>query len=238
MPNPNADAGDGAETTPTGTDSTANQPNIEKLQAQLKQFTQQIEDKDNTIVDLQNKLSEITTEATEYKKRFTGSQGSYQREQSKWKEAIEKNDEMTATIKSLSEQVEQLTGNLATITEERDVAVSEAEIANLGLERTKIIIEEFPGFLTLEADGLLPDGSGDEFRNTLKKFAARMEKLGVDNIIGELSGSSPAPPEGEGDKTRDALFGDLKGLLRGQADLTMEEYDQAYDKMLQSMSKE
>ena len=236
------DAGNDAATPPEGTDASDNQPTLETVKKQLAEARTSLDTakndadaKDDQIVALQTKLDESAEDAKEYRKRFTGSQGAYQRDQEKWKQTEARNTEITEAMASLTETNQSLQTQYDEQTEKLETATTEAEIAKLGLQRMDIIFKEFPGLVPWEIDGLLPEGTGDDLRESLGKYAERLEKAGVENILDDLTGASPTPPDGDSADTEKALMGNITAAL---AEGDVEAFDKAYDKYLEKTGKE
>lgn len=207
--------------------TTGKQPEIE---AQLRVAQQDLETANARVKSL-----EADTDI--WKSRFTGSQGTYQRDQEKWKATKLKNEELSTTIASLTEANETATEELATATEELSIVKAESMAATAGLDRNNIIFKEFPSLGVFEADGLLPEGVGDDLRTKLKAFQEKLEKLGVDKMTTVLEGSSPSPPDGVEDvETSEALWETaMKALREGNTEV----YEEAYSKYLsQKFSKD
>ena len=233
----NDDAGNDAAPPPNGTGAPDNQPTIETVQKQLSTVKSDLDStrnelaaKDDQLVALQTQYDDMSEKEKEYRKRFTGSQGAYTRDQQKWKETEERNKEITDSMASLTETNQSLQAQFDEANEKLETATTEAEIAKLGLQRMDIVFKEFPGLVPWEIDGLLPDGTGDDLRESLKKYVDRLEKAGVENVLTDLVGSSPTPPDGDNADTADALMAGVTSALTAG---DQEAYDKAYDLYLQ-----
>jgi len=152
------------------------QPTQEELNKALEQVTA-----------LQQDLKAAQEDATLYKKRFSGLQGTYQRDKAKWHTADD-------TIKEFEERAglwEDERSKLTARVEELETSQVELDVTKASLERLQIIATEFPALLSLESDGLLPDAVGDDLREKLESMSEHLVKTGKKAIEQNLEGSVP-----------------------------------------------
>jgi len=178
-PDPNLAAGNPPDPTANGAGSQGNQPG--DLQAKFDAAQAQI-----------TTLTTQAAEAESWKNRFTGLQGTYQREQAKWTNDSGRISEFEKQIAALSDERTTLQTQIAELTPYK------AEVGTLKAqqERQKIIVGEFPDLFPFEVDGLLPDGTGDELRRKLTAMRTRLEASNSGALDKRLSGSVPPPPGG------------------------------------------
>lgn len=217
---PNA-AGDGQDPN-NQEDPTGDQP--DDLQVQL--------DKANvSLSDVQAELAKVTKESNEWLSRFTGMQGKYQQEKKKWDDASGDLSGLPTQLSDLQTQMD----TLQTKFDDGQIQISalqaEKDFANQSLERKNIIFKEFPGLISFEGDGLLPEGVGEDLRTKLTAFNDKMTKLGGDQFETLLSGSSPAKPNAS-DESAQGSFDEAKKAFRSG---DTEAYNTLYGKHLQQL---
>ena len=81
-------------------------------------------------------------------------------------------------------------------------AEAEARKAKADLERMQMIVNDFPQLLPFHKDGVLPEGTGEELKEKLTKFASHLQTMvgqkpaGNTNLAG-AAGSTPPSPNGQ-----------------------------------------
>jgi len=179
--------------------------------------------------ELQAKINALEKDRDEWRSRATGWQGTYQREQDKWKADSAKVSDLSNQIAMLVEERDSKERLLQETSGSYSLLETEFEVAKLQLERTQILIKEFPDLLQFEADGLLPDGTGDEFKTKLGKFKEVLGNAGKGNAKAALAGGSPVPPGSTQPQTRSDLWkAATEALRKGDAAA----YEENYSKFL------
>jgi len=190
--------------------------------------------------DWKRLADEYKQQADEYKQRFTGMQSKYQQELAKW---TEQNDQATTRAKTLEAQVQQLSGvkegaemQLKALQEQHETATGELDILKDSHERLRLITGEFNDLLQFEAQGLLPDGNGEELRGKLSTFRDMLGKQGKQEALKQLEGLSPAaaPKEGSAPSVDDAWATVLKAMQSDDPAV----YDEAYNEYMKLSTKE
>lgn len=175
------------------------------------------------------------TEEVDWKKRFTGLQGTYQREQEKWKADTARIKELEGLLAGLDTERNSLQAKvdeLAPLPEK--YAVLQAQH-----ERFSIIAGEFPALITDERDGLLPTGSGDELRAKLTKIVERRQASVQDAgkaAAGKLlEGAVPPTPSGVQPQGSEQLY---KAALAALREGKTAEYKDLYDQYIKALQEE
>jgi len=181
--------------------------------------------------DAQAKFLAAQTEAQTNMSRFVGMQGKYQTEKSKWESQMAQVKDLPTQLATTQEQFDKAQQEAQQLKEQLDLANSEAQVARLQADRLNIIVKEFPQLLQFEADGLLPDDSGDELRTKLTAFSKRLTDIGGDAFKQMMIGASPASPTSAGQKSATDLWKEVGEALRTG---NMAEYDKAYAAYLQA----
>jgi hypothetical protein len=182
--------------------------------------------------DLLAQIEAANKVATEWRNRFTGLQTTYQRDQARWKSDADKLAEVSEASAKLQEERGSLAASAAELQEKHDQMLTELTTLKAQQERQTILIKEFPQLLSLEADGLLPDDTGDELRAKLKKLSDKLVALNKDAFKESLSGASPTPPAPKGEeKPEDILARAMQAYREGK----FPEYDQAYSDYLKAI---
>lgn len=238
--NPNA-ADDALASSAGDTDGDPNVANVGQSQETGKETTgsqpgddwkAKYEAAQASLEELNAKLDAKSRESNEWMTRFTGMQGKYQQEKKKWEESAGDLSKLPDQLSGLQTQF----NDLQSMYDESQTQIlalqTEKEIAEHSLERKNIIFKEFPGLIPFEADGLLPDGTGDEFREKLSAFNEKMTKIGGDAFEAIVAGSSPPQPKSsETLGTQEILNEALKSFREGD----METYDNLYGQYLQKV---
>ena len=220
---PNAD-GDGQD--PNNKDgSTGDQPDSE-LQVQLDKAKADLS-------SVQAELDKTKKESNEWLSRFTGMQGKYQQEKKKWEEASGDLSGLPTKLTDLQTEKDDLQSKYDDTQTQLLATQTEKDIAELSLERKNIIFKEFPGLISFEGDGLLPDGTGEDLRTKLTAFNEKMTKIGGDQFEALLSGASPEKPKASEDDASSILNEALKAFREGD----MTTYDTLYGKHLEKLDK-
>jgi uncharacterized protein YukE len=184
--------------------------------------------------ELQAQINALTKERDEWRSRATGWQGTFQREQDKWKADSTKVTDLSNQIAKLVEERDAKARLVDETSGSYSLLETEYEIAKHQLERTQILIKEYPDLLQFEADGLLPDGTGDEFKTKLGKFKEVLANSGKGRAAAVLSGGSPTPPGGSTPQSSDDLWKAAKDALRQGKTA---EYEDLYSKYLAEKSR-
>jgi hypothetical protein len=176
-------------------------------------------------------LVKALNEAQEWRTRFTGLQGKYQQEQAKWAGDSVKLMELTEQLTKLTGEKEATSLELTSAKEKLDTLATEKELAQLQLERLNIVTNEFPSLIPFLKDDLIPDDTGDELREKLKKLDAKLLEIKGDVKAEHVKGASPPsspPPAGN---TPQALLTQAKeAMVAGN----IAEYNRLYDMYIQS----
>lgn len=166
-------------------------------------------------------------DAEDYKKRFTGLQGTYSREQQKWQADAVRLKELDEAMRSLDTERTTLKALLADIQPKHESLQSQ-------YDRLHIIATEFPSLLEFEKDGLLPGGTGDELRTKLSAFQNKLKTNEVAAVKSTMSGTAPATPKSEGQQTpKDLLNQAVAAMRQGK----MDEYNSLYSQYLIETNK-
>lgn len=153
------------------------------------------------IEGLRQQATDAEKSADEWKSRFTGMQGTYQREQKKWKTDIDRVSELEGIVAGFDDERTGLQTQITDLTEKSD----EMKSTQVQLDRMTIISLEFPDLLSFENDGLLPKVSGDDLREKLGSMRTLLKERGKSAVESALEGTPPAPPVGQEPKTKDEI---------------------------------
>ena len=178
--------------------------------------------------DFKAQFEQSQREASEWKKRFTGLQGAYQRDQQKWQTDSARVRELETLIAGFDDERKTLRGEL----ESNATALTELEVVKGSLERLKTITAEYSDLLPFEKDGLLPDGAGDELRTRLNAFREKLAALGKQAIEQKLEGSVPPKPKAETPRNSAEL---LQAAISEMKKGNPQEYQRLYDEYLQAV---
>lgn len=209
-----------AASTALGAGATGEQPNYKALlEALLPEYDA-----------LASDLDKVSQTAEEFKSRHSGLQGKYQQEQEKW---VKDTD---AAI-SMRDQLAKLSGEREALVIERDTLKTTAEKAAAAVteaaakaDRLTLIARDYPALLPFEADGLLPAGTGDDFKAKIAKFNEKLAGKGTEAVTEFRKGETPPPPAGVTPNTSAALFKQANDALREGK--PMADYDRLYDQGL------
>ena len=199
------------------TEPTGDQPDAAELQVQLDA--------------VQAELVKAKKESSDWLARFTGMQGKYQQEKKKWDEAAGDLSGLPTQLSDLQTQMDSLQTKYDDGQVQLAAAQREKELTDLSLERKNIIFKEFPGLISFEGDGLLPEGTGDDLRTKLGAFNDKMTKIGGDQFETLLSGSSVIKPKADDPGAKSVLDEALQAYNKGDMAL----YDTLYGKHLQQL---
>lgn len=180
-------------------------------------------------------LEKEPVKTEDWQKRFTGLQGAYQRDQEKWKAT---QTELESTKKSLAELTTGKTSieeALKARSEEYERLATEHEIASHQLDRLTIILTKYPALADFEAEGLLPDGTGEEFAKKLDIFAAKIGRTGKESIAKHLEGATPPTPGTTPATTSASLWQQAMTALTTGDTVA---YDKLYTQFLEESKKE
>ena len=199
----------------TGTDTTDTQPG-EDWEAKLEAANEA--------------LRLAKEESKNWRDRFTGMQGKYQQEKEKWEKAMGNQAGLPDQLAKVQADYDKLQSDHAMTLDQVLALETEKEVAEHALERKNIIFKDFPGLIAFEADGLLPDGTGDELKTKLTAFSEKMTKIGGDAFEAIIAGSSPPSPTSSEVLGEDqALDGALKAFREGD----MEAYNKLYGQAIE-----
>jgi len=179
--------------------------------------------------DFETQIAQLMKERDEWRNRATGWSGTYQREQGKWKETETKVSDLSAQIATLMEQVNTHKGVADAASGSVSYYASALEIANLQLSRQSILINEFPELLSFEAEGLLPEGTGDDLKIKLKKFKEKVVQNGKVNLQTYVQGGTPPAPGSANASTPEEL---RKGYQAALKSGDRAEYERLYSQYL------
>jgi len=200
-------AGNTTETTASGAVTTGNQPDMVK----------------------------IIQEAQEWRTRFTGLQGKYQQEQTKWAGDFAKLTEVTDQLNKLSGEKEAIELELTTAKEQLDTLITEKEIVAASLERLNIVTSEFPSLIPFLKDDLIPDDTGDALREKLKKLDSRIDEIKGTTRTEHAQGASPGTTPAPAGNSSQALLKQANDAMRAG---NIAEYNRLYELFIQSKTKE
>lgn len=142
--------------------------------------------------------------AEEWAKSYKGLQGAFQKLQNESKADI---DKLTAELSDAQTEIQSLTQGgtskddqltvlqteVAKQKETINSLKSEKESADAQLQRKNLVMQDFPELAAWEAQGLLPDASGDdELREQLEKFRGTLAGQVGATVKSTIAGSSPA----------------------------------------------
>lgn len=179
-----------------------------------------------TQLELEAKLKAAQAEAAQWQTRFTGMQGSFQKEQIAAKEAATRLAETNALIESLTSAKTAAETQLVTLKEGLDSKTTELEVANAQVERFTTVMQKYPQLLPFM--DVLPDGVGEDFEKKLGVFAERLSVMGTDQMKDfKKMNMPPSPPPKE--------IGGEDLLKQAQAAMragNTEEYNKYYDQYL------
>lgn len=136
---------------------------------------------------------------TNWQARFTGLQGKYQQEQTKWADDITKMTDIESQLGDVSGIREQLDLQVTGLKEQLDTATTEKEISESQLERLTIVTTEFPTLVPFLQDDLIPDDTGEPLREKLVKMTTRLEEaanVSHQQIVDDLAEGATPPPAG------------------------------------------
>jgi len=179
-------------------------------------------------LDYKTLYEQAQAEATDWKKRFAGLQGTYQREQTKWKTDLTHLTELDGLVKGFDDERNQLKLQL----DELSTAKDELEVLKASHERIGIIAKEFPDLLDMETDGLLPDDSGDDLRKKLAAMRTRLQTAGKTAIQDNLKGAVPPTTSGDAPKGKEELN---KARIKAFAEGKTEEYERLTNEYFQQL---
>jgi len=206
MTEPTSDAGTATDATADGAASSGNQPDYKAL------------------------CEAAQVEAADWKKRFTGLQGTYQRELLKWQDATKRVSELEATLAGADDHRKTLVAEIETLRPMK----AELDTVRAAMDRQKLIVSEFPGLFSLEVKGLLPADTGDALRvklNDLKALMAATEKSAIQD---KLEGGVPPTPSGDQPKGPKELQKAMNEAFRaGKTD----EYNKLADEYYKAIAK-
>lgn len=182
--------------------------------------------------DFRTLYEQALKESAEWKNRFNGLQGTYQREQQKWKSDADTLTGMKSTLDAITAEKTGLQSLVDDLNVRFSTLQTEREVESNNLERMKIVVEEFPQLTSFLTKGLIPDGNGDELRQKLKSLSETVTSL-KDQVIDEFraGGSPPQPPRPKTETKKSDLQVQLMEAFRNN-DLTT--YDRLYNEILKS----
>lgn len=214
----------GAPATTPGAAGTDTQPDYQALYQELLQRNEELE-------------------KTDWYKRFTGLQASYQREKTTWQDTKALSDSLRQENETLRTQTSELETKHNSVAEQLQALQGELDIERAAANRMRIITTEFPHLLSFlggtnedgsPAEDLLPDGTGDELRSKLKAFDARIKTFGPSNVPEKSrEGASPKMPVPERSTPESLLAQAIDALRKGDT----QAYDQLYAQHLESLKK-
>lgn len=196
--------------TPPGAGSTS-QTDVVQLQAQYN--------------DLKSKHEAALAESETWKGRFTGLQGTYQKEKEKWDAEAKKAQELSNTIALMNADGAKQKAALEALQAEFGTTKQELQKVSASHSRLSIISKEFPGLLSFETDGLLPGGDGEELRVKLKAFSQRLADTAKQDLSKQLGGGVPPQPGESGTMNAKQAFEAAKAAF---AKGDMVEYERLY----------
>lgn len=164
-------------------------------------------------------------ESNEWKGRFTGLQGKYQQEQTKWTSDAAALQEAIGQKTAVLQEKTTVEGLLGTTKEQLDAANSELEIHKNMVARYNIIVSDFPDLLPFL--DILPDGSGDELKGRLTTFRERMSLYGTGKVAEFKKGAAPPAPQAA-ETSEEGLLKQLTAASKS-GDLNL--YNQIYDQL-------
>lgn len=167
---------------------------------------------------------------SEWKNRFNGLQGTYQREQQKWKETQAAADQLKAALDTVTTEKSSLVSQLEEVQNKVGEAETEKDVTLANLERMQIVVTEFPQLTPFLAKGLIPDETGEELRVKLRELSLTIDGIKTGALDQYKSGASPKePPRGKQESSADDMRAELAEAFR-TGDST--KYNQIYDKIL------
>lgn len=177
--------------------------------------------------DYKSMYETAVTEAADWKKRFTGLQGAYQRDQQKWQVDSARVKELETTVQGLDTERTSLRSEL----EQAQALKTQLDTLHAAAERQKIIMTEFPELAAMESKGLLPSDTGDTLRTKLKELQGVFANVGTDAVKKTLEGAVPPPPSGDAPKGPKEL---QAAMNRAFKDGRMDEYEALYVEFVES----
>lgn len=176
-------------------------------------------------------LAKAQRDAEEWRNRFTGLQGKYQQEQSKWAGDAAKLIDATEQLTKLVGEKEATTLELTSTKEKLDLLATEKVTLEANLERLNIITSEFPTLIPFLKDGLIPDETGDELRGKLKLLNDRISEIKGSAKTEQVKGAQPQSQPTPADSSPQALLAQAKDAMRSG---NMAEYNKFYDLYIQA----
>lgn len=174
--------------------------------------------------------AQAVQEAAEWKNRFNGIQGTYQREQAKWKTDLAANEQLKSTVDALTSEKSTLQAALEETKEKLSALETEKDVSQAGLERMKIVVGEFPELTQFLAKGLIPDETGDELRAKLKELSKTIGEIKTGTVEAFRSGESlPQPPKPKDGGTAKDLQARLIAAFKSG---NQQEYNEIYNDLL------
>jgi hypothetical protein len=170
------------------------------------------------------------SDGEDWKKRFTGLQGSYEKQRQELVSARTRISEYEASIAGMDAERQ---AQLQKLTE-LEQRVGQLAPVQAQYERLQIIAKEFPDLLDWEADGLLPTVTGDELRTKLTALKAKRQAAPVAPTAPSLKGAVPSTPPSQAPQTaQDMLNAAMSAMRAGKLD----EYTGYYDQWLTLSAK-
>jgi len=179
----------------------------------------------------QQAVSALMAELDTWKKRFTGLQPLYQKEQSN-------NEALKAAKFDLDQKLTSVTGEnearkleLKKVQDGNAAILAELESLKAVNSRMQMIVTEFPSLVEYETKGLLPSGQGDEFKAKLATFASLMKAQGTAAAREIVAGSTPPAPVSGGVRIAKDILSEATAALRSG---NLDQYNSLYDEYLKA----
>lgn len=147
-------------------------------------------------LDTEAKLKALQDERDQWMKRFTGMQGSYQKQQEAAAAAAAKLEETNKLVEALTAAKTEVETKLTEFEKGLLEKSSQLEMANTKVQRYETVLNKYPQLLPFL--DLLPEGTGEEFEKKLNVFAERLQTMGAESLASfKKMSTPPAPPATE-----------------------------------------
>ncbi len=173
------------------------------------------------------------TKAQEWQSRFTGLQGKYQQERTRWAEDVAQLHELDTQLQTLTGDHEKTLADLTGLHGQHDALQTELKVAKETHDRLHLIMADYPDLIEFEVKGLLPDGSGDELKGKLTAFKEALKARGAAAVQNTVAGSTPPPPAPNPPKDAKTLLNEAMAAARSG---DRKRYDELYGEYLKAVA--
>ena len=172
----------------------------------------------------------------EFKGRFTGLQGTYEKTANELKAIKTAKNELEESLKKITGDKEVAALELTQWQQKYGDISGQLDTVKAREERTWIVATQFTDLLPFLGDGkpegdLLPSGTGEELTKKLTTFREAMQKQGVEKVRDALGGATPPGAPDTKPKTASEYF---SLAIEAQRAGKMADYDAYYTKYLEA----